>query len=80
MMLDCIFPENDTCKTLVVELCRRFNLFTTTFFFFSVPRAGLFSVKIWKKFLAIKNFSVNETMSGQPNKQPHSLTFRELNG
>ena len=30
---------------------------------------GLFSVKIRKKFLAIKNFSVNETMSGQPNKR-----------
>ena len=25
---------------------------------------GLFSVKIQKKFLAIKNFSVNDTMSG----------------
>ena len=37
--------------------------------FFPVPRAGLFLVKIWKKFLAIKNFSVNETMSGQPNKR-----------
>ena len=30
---------------------------------------GLFSVKIRKKFLAIKNFSVNDTMSGQPNKR-----------
>ena len=30
---------------------------------------GLFSVKIQKKFLAIKNFSVNDTMSGQPNKR-----------
>ena len=29
----------------------------------------LFSVKIQKKFLAITNFSVNETMSGQPNKR-----------
>ena len=29
---------------------------------------GLFSVKIQKKFLAINNFSVNDTMSGQPNK------------
>ena len=28
MMLDCIFPENDTCKTLVVELCRRFKITT----------------------------------------------------
>ena len=36
--------------------------------FFPVPCAGLFSVKIQKKCLAIKNFSVNETMSGQPNK------------
>ena len=33
------------------------------------PIMGLFSVKIWKKFLAIKNFSVNDTMSGQPNKR-----------
>ena len=32
------------------------------------PITGLFSVKIRKKFLAIKNFSVNDTMSGQPNK------------
>ena len=33
------------------------------------PIMGLFSVKIRKKFLAIKNFSVNDTMSGQPNKR-----------
>ena len=32
------------------------------------PITGLFSVKIQKKFLATKNFSVNDTMSGQPNK------------
>ena len=33
------------------------------------PITGLFSVKIREKFLAIKNFSVNDTMSGQPNKR-----------
>ena len=33
------------------------------------PITGLFSVKIRKEFLAIKNFSVNDTMSGQPNKR-----------
>ena len=33
------------------------------------PITGLFSVKIRKKFVAIKNFSVNDTMSGQPNKR-----------
>ena len=33
------------------------------------PITGLFSVKIGKKILAIKNFSVNDTMSGQPNKR-----------
>ena len=33
------------------------------------PITGLFSVKIRKKFLAITNFSVNDTMSGQPNKR-----------
>ena len=33
------------------------------------PITGLFSVKIRKKFIAIKNFSVNDTMSGQPNKR-----------
>ena len=33
------------------------------------PITGLFSVKNRKKFLAIKNFSVNDTMSGQPNKR-----------
>ena len=33
------------------------------------PITGLFSVKIQKKFLAIKNFSVNDTTSGQPNKR-----------
>ena len=33
------------------------------------PITWLFSVKIRKKFLAIKNFSVNDTMSGQPNKR-----------
>ena len=38
------------------------------YIFFPVPCAGLFSVKIQEKILAIKNFSVNETMSGQPNK------------
>ena len=32
------------------------------------PITELFSVKIRNKFLAIKNFSVNDTMSGQPNK------------
>ena len=32
------------------------------------PITGLFSVKIRKTFLAIKHFSVNDTMSGQPNK------------
>ena len=42
---------------------RRFNIF------FPDPITGLFSVKIRKKFLAIKNFSVNDTMSGQPNKR-----------
>ena len=42
--------------------CTRFIIF------FPVPRAGLFSVKIQTKLLAIKHFSVNETMSGQPNK------------
>ena len=35
----------------------------------NVGKMGLFSVKIQKIFLAIKNFSVNETMSGQPNKR-----------
>ena len=49
-------------------------------FFFSVPCAGLFSVKNRKKFLAINNFFVNETKSGHPNKHLFSLTFRELNG
>ena len=38
-------------------------------YFFPDPITGLFSVKIQKKFLAIKNFSVNDTMSGQPNKR-----------
>ena len=33
------------------------------------PITGLFSVKIRKKFIAIKNFSVNDMMSGQPNKR-----------
>ena len=32
------------------------------YYIFFRSRAGLFSVKIRKKFLAIKNFSVNETM------------------
>ena len=58
-----------------------FNQFTSgILYFFPGPRAGLFSVKIRKKFLAIINFSVNETKSGQPNKLRFSLTFRELNG
>ena len=48
------------------------------FFPMDPPYTGLFSVKIQKKFLAIKNFSVNDTMSGQPNKRLSSLTFREL--
>ena len=33
------------------------------------PITGLFSVKIQKKFLAIKIFSDNDMMSGQPNKR-----------
>ena len=33
------------------------------------PITGLFSVKICEKILAIKNFSVNDTMSRQPNKR-----------
>ena len=37
----------------------------------------IFSMKIQIKFLAIKNFSVNETKSGQPNKCLFSLTCRE---
>ena len=46
-----------------------FNPFASgILYIFPVPHAGFFSVKIRKKFLAIKNFSVNETMSGQPNK------------
>ena len=46
-----------------VQMYMYFNLFTSGhIIFFSVPRAGLFSVKIRKKILAIKN----ETMSGQP--------------
>ena len=56
-----------------------FNQFTSGIFF-PVSRAGLFSVKIQKKFLAINNFFVNETKSGQPNKRLFSLTFREING
>ena len=36
------------------------------YIFFLSPRTGLFSVKIQKKILAIQNFSVNETKSGQP--------------
>ena len=35
MIVDCIFPENDTCKTLVVELCRRFKI-TTFLLLFSI--------------------------------------------
>ena len=37
--------------------------------FFPDPQTRLFSVKIRKTFLAIKNLSVNDTMSGQPNKR-----------
>ena len=36
-------------------------------------------MKIRKKFLAIKNLSVNETKSGQANKHLFSLTFKKLN-
>ena len=35
---------------------------------FLYPITGLFSVKIRKQILAIKNLSVNDMMSGQPNK------------
>ena len=54
--------------------------FTSGIYFFPVPCAGLFSVKIWKKIIAINNLFVNEMKSGQPNKRLFSLTFRELNG
>ena len=50
------------------------------YYIFFGPLCGVFSVKIRKKFLAINNFSVNETKSRQPNKCLFSLTFRELNG
>ena len=36
------------------------------YYIFSGLRAGLFLVKMWKKYLVINNFSVNETKSGQP--------------
>ena len=56
---------NHTMQLLYLSI----NQFTSgILYFFPVPHAGLFSVKIRKKILAIKNFSVNETMSGQPNK------------
>ena len=36
----------------------RFNQFTSgILYFFRSPRTGLFSVKMWKKFLAVNNFS-----------------------
>ena len=38
IMLDCIFPENDTCKTLVFELCRRFKITTFLLLFSSAFR------------------------------------------
>ena len=38
------------------------------YIFFRSPMRDYFSVKIPEFFLAIKYFSVNETMSGQPNK------------
>ena len=38
-------------------------------YFFQSPVRDYFQWKFGKKFLAIKNFSVNETMSGQPNKR-----------
>ena len=58
---------------LCVQACT-FNQFTSGILYF------IFSVKIRKRFLAINNFSVNETKPGQPNKRLFSLTFRELNG
>ena len=55
------------------------NPFTSgILYFFPDPRTGLFSVKIQKKFLAIKNFSVNDTMYGQPNKRPHTVEQTEF--
>ena len=38
-------------------------------YIFSGPLCGIIFSKNLKKFLAITNFSVNETMSGQPNKR-----------
>ena len=48
--------------------------------FFSIPRAGLFSVKIQKKFLAINNCFCPWNEVRTTNKRLFSLTFRELNG
>ena len=41
-------------------------------YFFAVPRAGLFSVKI-----SINNFNVNETKSGQQNKHLFFTNFAD---
>ena len=38
-------------------------------FFLTSPLCGIIFSENLEKFLAIKNFSVNETMFGQPNKR-----------
>ena len=56
----CILPENDTCKSLVVELCRRFKI--TTFFFaiqYSYFPQMIFEIKMTSKprFWNFTNFN-----------------------
>ena len=50
------------------------------YYIFPGPPCGIIFSENREKFLAINNFFVNKTKSGQPNKRLFSLTFRELNG
>ena len=73
-------PKSVMSNNWQITVYSHINQFTSGIFFLLVPRAGLFSVKNQKKFLAINNFFKNETKSGHPNKRLFSLTFREING
>ena len=61
--------QSFSSKEFIKFSAKTMNKYLLLNFFINPFASGLFSVKIQKKFLAITNFSVNDTMSGQPNKR-----------
>ena len=55
--------RTDTSEVIHLTSSRRY------YYFFPGPLYGIIFSEISEKFLAINNFFVNETKSGQPNKR-----------